>query len=93
MSEPRDDTVFRPRVAVGQDGVFLAVWLTRRQVTGWRGLMSTVHVRIGDHRTKYHTDASCPLLNGKRDTYLGEESMSEDEAEEQGLTACQHCER
>ena len=32
--------------------------------------MSTVHVRIGDHRTKYHTDTDCPSLNGKQDTYM-----------------------
>ncbi|MFJ8110110.1 hypothetical protein [Streptomyces sp. NPDC096132] len=55
--------------------------------------MSTVHVRIGDHRTKYHTDADCPSLNGKQDTYMGQEPMSEDQAKEQGLTACQHCKR
>ncbi|WP_167459181.1 hypothetical protein [Streptomyces dengpaensis] len=55
--------------------------------------MSTVHVRIGDHRTKYHTDADCPSLNGKQDTYMGQDSMSEDKAKEQGLTACQHCKR
>ncbi|WP_449350915.1 hypothetical protein [Streptomyces shaanxiensis] len=55
--------------------------------------MSSVHVRIGDHRTKYHTDADCPSLNGKQDTYMGQESMSEDQAKDQGLTACQHCKR
>ncbi|MET9456327.1 hypothetical protein ABZY05_14775 [Streptomyces canus] len=55
--------------------------------------MSAVHVRIGDHRTKYHTDADCPSLNGKQDTYTVQESMSEDQAKDQGLTACQHCKR
>ncbi|MGI5515030.1 hypothetical protein [Streptomyces sp. CA-106131] len=44
--------------------------------------MSTVHVRIGEHRTKYHTDADCPSLNGKQDTYMGQESMSEAQAKE-----------
>jgi hypothetical protein len=55
--------------------------------------MRTVHVRIGDRRTAYHTDADCPSLNGKQDTYMGQESMAEEQAEEQGLTACQHCKR
>ncbi|MER6628524.1 hypothetical protein ABT301_09815 [Streptomyces sp. NPDC000987] len=55
--------------------------------------MGNVHVRIGEHRTKNHTDADCPSLNGKQDTYLGQESMPEDQAKEQGLTACQHCKR
>ena len=55
--------------------------------------MSIVHVRIGEHRTKYHTDANCPSLNGKQDTSMGQESMSEAQAGEQGLTACQRCER
>jgi hypothetical protein len=55
--------------------------------------MSTVHVRIGDHRTKYHTDDGCPSLNGKQDTYMGQESMPEDQAKQQGLAACQHCKR
>ena len=55
--------------------------------------MSNVHVRIGDHRTRYHTDAACPSLNGKQDTYLGQKSISEDKAKEQGLTACQRCKR
>ncbi|MGW0912329.1 hypothetical protein ACWD1Z_11320 [Streptomyces sp. NPDC002784] len=55
--------------------------------------MSTVRVRIGDYRTKYHTNADCPSLNGKQDTHLGQESMSEEQAKDQGLTACQHCNR
>ncbi|MET4640985.1 hypothetical protein ABID95_000685 [Streptomyces atratus] len=55
--------------------------------------MGTVHVRIGDHRTKCHMDADCPSLNGKQDTHLGQEPMSEDEPKKQGLTACQHCKR
>lgn len=55
--------------------------------------MSTVHVRIGDQRTKCRTDADCPSLNGKQDTYMSQESMSEDQAKAQGLTACQHCKR
>jgi hypothetical protein len=62
-------------------------------MTSSGGLMGIVHVRIGDYRTKYHTDAGCPSLNGKQDTYMGQESMSEDEAKEQGLTACRHCKR
>ncbi|MEU6220463.1 hypothetical protein ABZ845_23540 [Streptomyces sp. NPDC047022] len=55
--------------------------------------MSTVHVRIGDYRSKYHTDVDCPSLNGKQDTHLGQKSMPEDEAKKRGLTACQHCKR
>jgi hypothetical protein len=55
--------------------------------------MSTVYVRIGDHRTSYHTDVDCPSLNGKRDTYAGQESMPEEEAKKQELTACGHCKR
>jgi hypothetical protein len=55
--------------------------------------MGIVHVRTGDYRTKYHTDADCPTLNGKQDTYIGQQSMSEDEAMEQGLTASQHCKK
>jgi hypothetical protein len=55
--------------------------------------MSAVHVRTGDHRTKYHTDVDCPSLNGKQDTYMGQESMPEDQAKEQGLTACQRCKK
>lgn len=53
--------------------------------------MSVVHVRIGDYRSSYHTDVGCPSLNGKQATYVGQTSMPEDEAKEQGLTACKHC--
>jgi hypothetical protein len=62
-------------------------------MTSSGGPMSNVYVRIGEHRTKYHTDVNCPSLNGKQDTYMGQESMSEDRAKEQGLTACQRCKR
>ncbi|MDQ1069449.1 hypothetical protein QFZ32_004889 [Streptomyces canus] len=55
--------------------------------------MSTVHVRIGDYRSKYHTDVDCPSLNGKQDTYTGQTSMSENEAKGQRLTACQRCKK
>lgn len=53
--------------------------------------MKTVHVRIGDYRVAYHTDANCPSLNGKQDTYRGQESMEESKAREQGLKACIRC--
>ncbi|MDF3298243.1 hypothetical protein [Streptomyces tropicalis] len=53
--------------------------------------MSTVHVRIGKYRSAYHTDAACPSLNGKQDTCVGRESMPEEQARAQGLTACRHC--
>ncbi|WP_327594661.1 hypothetical protein [Streptomyces chartreusis] len=52
-----------------------------------------VHVRIGEHRTAYHPDATCPALNGKTKTYRGQEQMTEDEARERGLTACELCTR
>ncbi|SCK30043.1 hypothetical protein YUYDRAFT_03373 [Streptomyces sp. ScaeMP-e48] len=55
--------------------------------------MSAVYVRIGEYRSKYHSDVDCPSLNGKQDTYMGQESMVEDKAKEQGLTACQRCKR
>ncbi|SOE24902.1 hypothetical protein SAMN05442782_1566 [Streptomyces sp. OK228] len=55
--------------------------------------MGAVYVRIGEHRSAYHTDADCPSLNGKQDTYMGQESMPEDKAKKQGLTACQRCKR
>ncbi|MFE2281333.1 hypothetical protein ACFXAE_29685 [Streptomyces sp. NPDC059454] len=55
--------------------------------------MGIVHVRTGDYRTKYHTDVDCPSLNGKQGTYMGQESMSEEKAKEQGLAACRHCKR
>ncbi|MGI5136940.1 hypothetical protein [Streptomyces sp. CA-106110] len=55
--------------------------------------MNAVYVRIGDYRSAYHTDADCPSLNGRQDTHKGQESMSEDEAKTQGLTACQRCKK
>lgn len=51
-----------------------------------------VHVRIGSHRTAYHPDAACPALNGKPETYRGQELMPEHEAQERGLTLCGACE-
>lgn len=51
-----------------------------------------VHVRRGIYRTAYHPDAACPALNGKQETYGGQESMPEAEAQERGLKLCQQCE-
>jgi hypothetical protein len=53
--------------------------------------MKTVHVRIGVYRNAYHTDANCLSLNGKQETYRGQESMEENKAREQGLKACLRC--
>lgn len=55
--------------------------------------MNAVYVRIGEYRSSYHTDVDCPSLNGKQDTYMGQESMPEDQAREQGLTACKNCKK
>lgn len=55
--------------------------------------MNTVHVRVGVHRTAYHTDPQCPSLNGKEDTFKGIVPMPKSMAEEQNLKACGHCER
>lgn len=52
----------------------------------------TVHVRLGTHRRAYHPDAACPALNGKPETYRGQELMPEAEAQERGLTLCGQCE-
>lgn len=54
---------------------------------------SAVYVRIGVHRYAYHTDADCPSLNGKQDTYKGQEEMSEGAAKKEGLKACQQCKK
>lgn len=51
-----------------------------------------VHVRRGIYRTAYHPDAACPALNGKQETYGGQEVMPEAEAQERGLKLCQQCE-
>ncbi|WP_346098291.1 hypothetical protein [Streptomyces olivaceiscleroticus] len=53
--------------------------------------MPTVHVRIGVHRYAYHRDPACPALNGKQQTYAGQEQMPEEEAQERGLLACRQC--
>jgi hypothetical protein len=55
--------------------------------------MGIVYVRIGEYRSRYHTDPGCPALNGKPETYMGKEDMSQEKAEAQGLTACRHCKR
>lgn len=74
-------------------GVSYHVRLTHRQATSAGDPLSNVHLRKGNYRTKYHTDADCPSLNGKQETSMGQESMSTEEAKERGLTACQHCKR
>lgn len=53
--------------------------------------MNEVHVRIGIYRSRYHTDTSCPALNGKPETFGGIEQMSREDAEAQGLKHCQTC--
>ncbi|MFJ3933070.1 hypothetical protein [Streptomyces sp. NPDC090029] len=53
--------------------------------------MNEVHVRIGIHRSRYHTDTSCSALNGKPETFGGIEQMSREEAELQGLKHCRTC--
>jgi hypothetical protein len=55
--------------------------------------MRIVIVRIGIHRTHYHTDDQCPALNSKPETYGGREEMNEHEAQEQGLKLCTRCKR
>ncbi|MFG2404236.1 hypothetical protein ACGFR8_07830 [Streptomyces brevispora] len=50
-----------------------------------------VHVRIGTHRRAYHPDSACPALNGKPETYRGQEVMDESEALECGLALCAQC--
>ncbi|GHA94372.1 hypothetical protein [Streptomyces chryseus] len=51
----------------------------------------TVHVRIGTHRTAYHPDSACPALNGKPETYRGQEVMPEHQAQAHGLALCGQC--
>ncbi|MFI8855125.1 hypothetical protein ACIGW5_00485 [Streptomyces prasinus] len=53
--------------------------------------VNEVHVRIGIYRNSYHTDTSCPALNGKPETSEGIERMSREDAEAQGLKHCQVC--
>lgn len=53
--------------------------------------MNEVHVRIGVYRNRYHTDTSCPALNGSPETFGGIEQMSREDAEAQGLKHCQTC--
>ncbi len=54
--------------------------------------MNEVHVRVGLYRNRYHTDTSCPALNGKPETFGGIERMPREEAETQGLGPCRTCE-
>ncbi|MGA5202767.1 hypothetical protein [Streptomyces variegatus] len=51
----------------------------------------TVHVRIGTHRTAFHPSAACPALNGKPETYDGQETMTEEQALALGLVECRVC--
>ncbi|MEW2631635.1 hypothetical protein AB0903_08240 [Streptomyces sp. NPDC048389] len=51
----------------------------------------TVHVRIGTHRTAYHPDSACPALNGRPETYRGQEVMPEHQAQARGLALCGQC--
>lgn len=50
-----------------------------------------VRVRIGTFRTAYHPSPGCPALNGKPETYRGQETMTEARAQERGLTLCGQC--
>jgi hypothetical protein len=53
--------------------------------------MKMVHVRNGEHREAYHSDAACPSLNGKQETYRGQKSILEEDARKEGLKACLRC--
>lgn len=76
---------------VGVDEAEAAVRITARPAAPAPSTRP-VHVRIGSHRTAYHPDAACPALNGKPETYRGQELMPEAEAQGSGLTLCKTCE-
>ncbi|MGA5497747.1 hypothetical protein ACPCSP_25625 [Streptomyces cinereoruber] len=50
-----------------------------------------VHVRTGTFRKAYHPNPACPSLNGKPETYSGQEAITEAQAQRLGLTECGNC--